>query len=79
MFLSSTAHAVCKLISEVTKNQNNNNKFIDIFIDLAKAFDTVPHGKLVQTLNHYGVEGVVLGIFESYFENREQYLKLNEH
>ena len=56
----STADAQYKLTSEIINALNNNKKCLAIFIDLSKAFDTVPHGQLLDVLTRYGVRGVVL-------------------
>ena len=65
------------LTSEVVKSLNSNKKSIAIFIDLAKAFDTVPHLKLIEVLELYGVRGIAQQVFKSYLENGDQFVKLN--
>ena len=47
-----------------------------IFVDLAKAFDTVNHKILINKLNHYGIRGTSLKWFESYLNNRQQYVQI---
>lgn len=48
-----------------------------IFLDLAKAFDTVSFSLLCESLEDLGVRGVNLKLFKSYLENRTQYVSLN--
>ena len=66
-----------ELVSEITNNLNNNKKTIAVFLDLAKAFDTVPHDALLDILSRYGVRGPVLDVFNSYLSNRRQCIKIN--
>lgn len=73
----STADAMYTITSEITNSLNDSKKCIAVFIDLAKAFDTVPHQKLLDVLSHYGVRGSVLEVFKSYLNDRVQYLKIN--
>lgn len=73
----STADAMYTLTSEITKNLNIGKRVIAVFIDLAKAFDTVPHEGLLDVLEHYGIRGSVLEVFKSYLSSRDQYLKVN--
>ena len=55
----------------------NNEYSMGIFLDLAKAFDTVNHSILLHKLNTYGIRGTQLQWFTSYFENRLQYVTCN--
>lgn len=48
-----------------------------VFIDLAKAFDTVSHPLLLQSLEEIGVRGTPLKLFRSYLKDREQMVKVN--
>lgn len=65
----------------VTKNiynaLNNGKKSLAIYLDLARAFDTVSHGLLLEKLHDYGVRGIAAELFESYLEGREQCVRVD--
>ena len=48
-----------------------------IFLDFAKAFDTVPHKRLLHKLNRYGINGRMLKWLESFLTGREQRVVLD--
>ena len=48
-----------------------------IFLDLAKAFDSVSHDILLRKLQTYGIRGNILNFFQSYLSNRSQFVKIN--
>ena len=50
-----------------------------MFFDLSKAFDTVPHHLLLQTLRSIGISGPLLGWFHSYLSNRQQRVFIRGH
>lgn len=72
----STTDAMFELIDNIKRSLDNKNRCIGVFLDLAKAFDTVPHEKLLMVLEHYGVRGIALRIFENYLSNRQQQTRI---
>ena len=74
----STCMALLQLVDELTDSVDKNKVTAGVFIDLAKAFDTIDHGILLKKLQHYGIRGVALSFFRSYLCCRKQYVLLNE-
>ena len=48
-----------------------------LYLDLKKAFDMVNPDILISKLQRYGIRGISLGWFRSYFKNRKQICKIN--
>ena len=68
---------VCALLDDLYKNINNNKNSYIIYLDLKKAFDTIPHAKLLNKLHKLGMDGLTLAWFRSYLTERRQCVKLN--
>ena len=64
-----------ELTDRITTEMDNNEVPFSIFHDLSKVFDTLDHTTLLCKLNHYGIEGVPLKLYESYLSNRTQYVE----
>ncbi len=73
----STSHAIITLVDRVTKALDNGKYVVGIFLDMKKAFDTVDHKILLDKLYCYGIRGELHKWFQSYLENREQYVMYN--
>jgi len=69
--------ALLDLVDKISASIENNEYTIGIFLDLAKAFDTVNHDILLSKLFHYGIRGSAYDWFKSYLTNRVQYVSLN--
>ena len=56
----------------------SDSKVVDvIYFDFAKAFDTVPHRRLLKKLNAYGIKGKELDWIKSFLSDRHQSVKVN--
>ena len=85
--LSPKQFGFCQGRSCVTQLLNTINKWMKcldnstpvdaIYLDFAKAFDTVPHKRLIAKLEGYGVKGDVLMWIQDFLANRTQYVSVN--
>lgn len=75
----STEDAVLALTSQITKQIDNGEKSLAVFLDLKKAFDTVSPSILVQKLERLGIRGTPLKLLEDYLCNRTQKVKVGDY
>ena len=68
----STEYAVNKVLNYVEETLERNEVGVCIFLDFAKAFDTVNHEILLDKLDYYGIRGIAHKWFKSYLSNRMQ-------
>ena len=73
----STHMALMILMDKIAKSLENGKLVFGVFLDFAKAFDTVNHDVLLQILQHYGIRGSALKWFQSYLSDRCQYVTYN--
>lgn len=59
-------------------NLDNKNKCLVVFLDLAKAFDTVSIPYLLLKLESFGVRGKPLELFSNYLTDRKQRVKIDK-
>ena len=56
-----------------------NKDCIDvIYLDFSKAFDTVPHQRLITKLKSYGIDGNILNWIADFLSNRSQRVRVNQ-
>ena len=68
----STVTAIQDLVSRIAHSKHKRHFSSVIFLDFAKAFDTVDHNILLAKLHHYGIRGIALKWFADYLNNRKQ-------
>ena len=71
----SCEHAIQELVSSILKGFENKCSTLSVFLDLSKAFDTIPHDVLFNKLERYGIRGVCLDWFKSYLTGRQMRVK----
>ena len=54
----------------------NESELYVLYLDFRKAFDSVPHQKLIQKIQKFGIGGNFLKIIASYLTGRKQYVKI---
>lgn len=73
----STTMSLLDIQDKISKAMDDNEYSLGIFLDLAKAFDTVHHKILLAKLEHYGIRGTSLQWFKSYLSDRQQQVSFN--
>ena len=74
----STTMAVLDLSARITKALDSGNYAASVFLNFAKAFDTVSYQILLSKLENYGIRGPAKDWFESYLKNRHQIVKIGD-
>ena len=64
-----------QLLNYLTHHLDNGYSIDVIYLDFQKAFDTVPHQRLLQKLTSFGIHGNLLTWIESFYltENNKLY------
>ena len=70
---SSTELAVSQIVDDIIETIDNKLINCSIFLDLAKAFNTINHNILLKKLENYGIRGIPLSLIKSFLENRSQW------
>lgn len=72
----STQDAIACLTSEIYESLDKSKSNLCVFLDLAKAFDTVSHPQLLEALEDMGFRGPVLKLIRNYLNDRKQMVKI---
>lgn len=74
----STTDAIQVLVEGIIRSLDDNKKVLTVFLDLAKAFDTVDHHLLFERLDEVGIRGVALNLIKNYLSGRIQRVKMGD-
>ena len=72
-----TEHALIDIVENILNSLEKKESPCCVFLDFAKAFDTVNHKILLGKLYHYGIRGNALNLIESYLTDRQQCVQIN--
>ena len=64
-------------MEEITQAFDRGEDVDVIYLDFAKAFDKVPHQRLLQKLSAYGIKGKVYNWIKGFLSNRKQRVVIN--
>ena len=73
-----TSNALLFVCDQICDAIDNNILCIAIFLDLAKAFDTVNHVLLLEKLHKIGIRGKINDLLNSYLSGRTQTVKIQD-
>jgi hypothetical protein len=68
----STVTQLILTIHDMAKTIQGNKSVHAAVLDFSKAFDKVPHKRLVAKLQYYGIHGPLLSWFDAFLINRSQ-------
>ena len=73
----STLTQLLYYLEECLKKIANGNVVDAIYLDFSKAFDTVPHRRLLGKLECYGIQGEIFDWIKSFLQDRRQQVVVN--
>ena len=72
-----TQHALLRLLDKLNRSLDKKHSVGLVFMDLSKAFDSIPHDLSIAKLNAYGFDKQSLKLIYSYLKGRQQRVKIN--
>ena len=73
-----TEYAITDMVEKLLSNMDSKWHTCSIFLDLAKAFDSVSHDILLKKLHKNGIRDEALLLLTSYLDSRIQFTALNQ-
>lgn len=74
----STIQQLLKIMDHWTEELDSGKTLEAVYMDFQKAFDTVPHGRLLIKLQHYGITGRIYEWIKDFLSNRSQQVVINK-
>ena len=74
----SSTDAVLHLIEALQENYDNLKISVAVFIDLAKAFNSISHEIFLKKIEAFGFSESAVDLFASFLKNRQQCVKIND-
>ena len=74
----STVSQMIMYLDVVYSSRDTNSSAVSVYLDIRKAFDSVPHIKLLSKLANFGFDSEFLHLIHSYLTNRSQCVKINQ-
>ena len=59
-------------LEDITESMDNGNDVDVIYLDFCKAFDKIPHRRLIKKLEIYGIKGKLLNWIRDFLSERQQ-------
>ena len=75
----STEYAAVKLVDHISKETESGNTPAALYIDLSKAFDTLPFDILLYKINHCVIKDNAFKLLKRYLTYRQQFVVFNNH
>lgn len=76
---SSTQEALLSITNSWHTSLTEHKQIAAVFIDVKKAFDSVPHNHLLKSLHSIGIQGRLLNWLKDYLTSRHQRVMLDRH
>ena len=73
----STTLQLLKVLNDWTESMENKFSTDCIYLDYQKAFDSVPHRRLISKLRSYKINKCLVNWVEDYLQNRSQLVEIN--
>ena len=74
---STTLQSLLNVLNDWTNSLENKFTTDCIYLDYQKAFDSVPHKRLISKLRSYRFNPVIISWVENYLRDRSQYVEIN--
>ena len=73
----STILQLLTIMNEWTEALDDGIQIDTVYLDFRKAFDSVPHKRLIKKLEGYGIKGILLEWFKNFLNGRQQRVVIN--